>query len=72
MMVVHNKDEKQKMIIEGVEPLVMETWSVIEIVNKNKQDLDAEDLGDNIDKVALEENLSPKQIQSLSAKYGRK
>lgn len=43
----------------------------MEIVNKNKEDMDNDDLGDNINKVAIEGNLSPKQIQSLNAKHGK-
>lgn len=59
------------MIRERVKPLEMEAGNIMELVNNNKEDLDSEDLVDNIDKVAVEGNLSPNQIHSLSAKNGK-
>lgn len=60
------------MIIEAVEPLAIEAERMMEVVNKNKENLDGEYFGDNIDKIVIDGNLSPKKIQTLSTKHGIK
>lgn len=52
-------------------PLVMEAGNMIEMVNRKNKDLDVDDLVDDIDRVLVEGDLSPKQIQSLNTKHGK-
>lgn len=53
-------------MFEGIVHLAIETGNPMELTNKKKEYLE-----DNIEKIAVERNLSLKQIQSLSAKYGK-
>lgn len=39
--------------------------------NKRGEELDEEDQEDNIEKIAIEGNLSPKQIDTLKASHGK-
>lgn len=59
------------MVWEGIVPLVIEAENQTELSNKKKEDMDNKDLEDNIEKVMLEGNFSPKQIQELIAKHGK-
>lgn len=64
-MLDHEIVEKQDMVLEGILPLVIEARNMLEIMNIRTEDLDTEELVDNIDKVTVERNMSPKQIKSL-------
>lgn len=51
---------KEVKVIEGIVPLEIQAGNQIKVSNKRKKDLDGEDVDDNIEKVAIEGNLSPK------------
>lgn len=59
------------MLLQGIIPLAIEVGNQKKLKNKKKEDMNQEDLEDNIEKVAIEGNLSPKQIQTLSANHGK-
>lgn len=58
------------MVIEGVIPLTIYFANQMEFRNKRRNDLDEDDLEKNIDKVAIEGNLSPKQIEIIKVAQG--
>lgn len=61
MLIPNNNEKSQEKIIEGVEPLAMDAGSMIKVVDENNEDLNDEDLEDNIAKIAVERDLSPKK-----------
>lgn len=63
------KDEGMK-ILEDVIPLEIQVEHQIELSNSWRVDLDEENLGKNIDKVAMEGDLSPKQVAKIKAYKG--
>lgn len=69
MLLEDDKADNQNMLLEGILPLAIEAGNLMEIVNKKKKDLDTKDLVDNINKVAVKGNLSPKQNQPLNARH---
>lgn len=55
------------MVIEGVVPLAIKAGNQIEFSNNRKYELDEDYLERNIDKMPIEANLSPKQIDIFKA-----
>lgn len=53
-------------------PLAIQVGNQLEFCNKNKDDLDEEDLENNIDKVVIEGNLPPYQIDIMKTTKGKK
>lgn len=47
-------------MLEGILPLEIQSQSLVEACNKDKEDLDDNIMDDNIDQVAKEADLSPK------------
>lgn len=66
-----NNNETDK-VMERVLPLAIQATHQMEFSNKNKHELDDEDLEKNIDKIALEGDLSPKKIDTIKASQGKK
>lgn len=71
MVLDHDKADKQNIVLWGILPLTINAGNLMEILNKKKENLDTEDLVDNIDKVAVEGNISRNQIQSLNVRNGK-
>lgn len=59
------------MVLDGVLPLAIQTKNQMEFSNKKNKDLDEDDLDENIEKVVVEGNLSPKQIDTIKATNGK-
>lgn len=71
-MVCQDNNNKVDKVIEGVLILAVSFYHQLEFSNKNKHELDDEDLERNIGKVAIEGDLSPKQIDTINVAQGRK
>lgn len=59
------------MVIGGMVLLAIQVVSQIDFSNKIKKTLDVDDIDKNIYKVAIEGNLSPKQIDTIKASLGK-
>lgn len=57
-------------VMEDIFPLAIQVEKQITSSNKDNVVLDEDDLKDTIDKVGLEGNLSPKQIDKLKTNRG--
>lgn len=71
MVLEQENSTKEIIVIEGVFPLAIEVRNQMEITNKQKEDMDGEDLEDNIEKANIKGNLSPKQIEIMRVNYGK-
>lgn len=52
-----------------MEPFAVHIESQIEVSNKKRKHLDEEDREDNNERIAIERNLSPKQIDTLNSSF---
>lgn len=57
--------------MKGILPLAIQLERLVKTCNKDKENLDENDLEDNINQVAKLADLSPNQIDSLKAKQGK-
>lgn len=69
-IVDQQKNEKEIKVIEDVILLEIQAVNQIEFNNIGKRNLDVEDLDKNIEKVDIEGNLSPKQIDKMRESQG--
>lgn len=71
-MQLYKAEEMELMVLEGISPLAITSQDQVEAYNKNKKDLDENVLDDNIDQIAKEADLSPKQVIALKANQKKK
>lgn len=69
-MVQYQEDGQQEMVIENILPLAIQAENQTEYSNIGKLSLDEEDLTNNIEKVGIEGNLSPRHIEKLKTNQG--
>lgn len=72
ILVSHADKNEVEKVTERILPLTVQDKHQLEFFNKNKHELNDEDLERNIDKVLLEGDLSPKKIDTINVAWERK